>query len=90
MKKECLFGHSFALLEQWEAVIFSLFLYIYKHWRSAFQIPRRLRQRLRPAVCSRGCCPWDRDVVISLERAKQSLIKSIFLHIPTEPCSWLA
>lgn len=37
-----------------------------------------------------GCCPWDRDVVISLERAKQSLIKSIFLHIPTEPCSWLA
>ena len=40
MKKECLFGHSFALLEQWEAVIFSLFLYIYKHWRSAFQIPR--------------------------------------------------
>ena len=27
MKKECLFGHSFALLEQWEAVIFSLLLY---------------------------------------------------------------
>lgn len=54
MKKECLFGHSFALLEQWEAVIFSLFLYIYKHWRSAFQIPRRLRKRHRPAVCSRG------------------------------------
>ena len=29
MKKECLFGHSFALLEQWEAVIFSLLLYLY-------------------------------------------------------------
>ena len=27
MKKECLFGHSFALLEQREAVIFSLLLY---------------------------------------------------------------
>ena len=27
MKKECLLGHSFALLEQWEAVIFSLLLY---------------------------------------------------------------
>ena len=27
MKKECLFGPSFALLEQWEAVIFSLLLY---------------------------------------------------------------
>ena len=27
MKKECLFGHSFALLEQWEAVTFSLLLY---------------------------------------------------------------
>ena len=38
MKKECLFGHSFALLEQWEAVIFSLFLYIYKHWRIGVQL----------------------------------------------------
>ena len=27
MKKECLFGHSFALLEQCEAVILSLLLY---------------------------------------------------------------
>ena len=27
MKKECLFGHSFALLEQCEAVIFTLLLY---------------------------------------------------------------
>ena len=34
--------------------------------RSAFQIPRRLRQRHRPAVCSRGWYPWDRNVVISL------------------------
>ena len=42
------------------------FFIIYKHWRSAFQIPLRLRQRHRPAVCSRGRCPWDRDVVISL------------------------
>ena len=34
MKKECLFGHSFALLEQWKAVIFCLFLYIYKIYTS--------------------------------------------------------
>ena len=36
MKKECLFGHSFALLEQWKAVIFSLFLYIYKSLAFSF------------------------------------------------------
>ena len=34
MKKECLFGHSFALLEQWKAFIFCLFLYIYKIYTS--------------------------------------------------------